>query len=93
MAVPKRRKTKSRRNNRRSHISLKGPKLTICQKCGKPVLGHTVCDNCGTYKKQEVIDVMKKLTKKEKKAKKKEIEGKDQEEQKSKPLTMGELSK
>ncbi len=93
MAVPKRRKTKSRRNNRRSHISLKSPKLTICQKCGKPALGHAVCDNCGTYKKQEVIDVMKKLTKKEKKAKKKEIEGKDQEEQKSKPLTMGELSK
>ena len=93
MAVPKRRKTKSRRNNRRSHISIESPKLTTCQKCGKPVLRHIVCNNCGTYKKQEIIDVMKKLTKKEKRARQKEIGEKEQEEQKSKSLTMEELSK
>jgi len=93
MAVPKRRKTKSRRDNRRMHIFIKNAGLTTCQKCGKPVLGHTVCKNCGYYKKVEVIDVMKKLTKKEKKAKKKEIDVKDAEKQKDKPVTMEGLSK
>jgi len=93
MAAPKQKKTKSRRNQRRSHISLKEPKLMSCPKCGKPVLGHTACQNCGFYKGNEVIDVMKKLTKKEKKKKQKEIETKEGEEKKSKPLSMEELSK
>ncbi len=91
MAVPKGRKTKSRRNNRRSHIHIKSSGLTTCPKCGKPVLGHTLCDNCGYYKGVEIINVMEKLTKKEKKAKKKEIE--EGQEQKEKPLTMEKLSK
>jgi len=93
MAVPKQRKTKSRRNQRRSHISIEEPKTTSCPKCSKPVLGHTVCQNCGFYKGNEVIDVMKKLTKKEKKKKQKEIEAKGGEEKKDKPLNMEDLSK
>ena len=93
MAAPKQRKTKSRRNQRRSHISIQGPKVTSCSKCGKPVLGHTVCQNCGFYRGNKVIDVMKKLTKKERKKKQKEIEAEGGEEKKSKPLSMEELSK
>jgi len=91
MGVPKQRKTKGRRNQRRSHIYLKEPKLIRCSKCGKPVLPHTVCQNCGYYKGEEIIDVMKKLTKKEKKKKEKEIALKEKEE-KSKPLSMEGLS-
>ena len=93
MAVPKQRKTKSRRNQRRMHIFLETPKLAICPKCGKPVLPHNVCSVCGYYKGEEVIDVMKKLTKKEKKKKQKEIEAKGGEEKKDKSLSMEELSK
>jgi len=92
MAVPKQRKTKSRRNQRRMHIFLEAPKLTPCPKCGKLVLPHTVCLNCGFYKGTEVIDVMKKLTKKEKKKKQKEIATKEKEEKKGKSLTMEGLS-
>ncbi len=92
MAVPKQRKTKSRRNQRRMHIFLEAPKLTSCPKCGKLVLPHTVCLNCGFYKGIEVIDVMKKLTKKEKKKKQKEIVAKGKEEKKGKSLTMEGLS-
>jgi len=93
MAVPKQRKTKSRRDQRRMHIFIETPKLTFCSKCGKPVLPHKACKSCGFYKGNEVIDVMKKLTKKEKKKKQKEIEAKGGEEKKDKSLSMEELSK
>ena len=75
------------------HIHLKTPGITTCTKCGKPVLGHTVCHNCGFYKGVEIIDVMKKLTKKEKKMKAKEIENNDAEKKTPDSLNMENLSK
>jgi len=94
--VPKQRKTKSRRNKRRMHLYLKERVLTKCPKCGKPVLPHTVCFNCGYYKGVEIVDVLKKLTKKERKKKEKEIKAKEKEERKEareKPLTWEEMSR
>jgi len=88
MAVPKQRKTKSRVKQRRANIKLKAPSLGLCPKCKTPVVSHTVCKNCGYYKDNMVIDTMKKLNKKERKQKEKEIE-----EKKNKPLSMEELSK
>jgi len=93
MAVPKQHRSKSRQGQRRMHIFIKSPKLAVCLKCGKPVLGHTVCQNCGYYKGEEVINVMKKLTKKEKKKKEKEISETEKQEAKAKPLSMEGLSK
>jgi len=93
MAVPKQRKTKSRRNQRRAHIFIKPRNLIPCPKCGKLILSHIVCPNCGSYKGVEVIDVMKKLTEKEKKKKEKEIAAKEKESKKDKPLSMEELSR
>ncbi len=75
------------------HIFLEPPTLTHCLKCGKPVLPHNVCLNCGYYKGVEVIDVLKKLTKKERKKREKEITTKEKEGGKVKPLSMEELSK
>lgn len=69
MPVPKQRHTKSRRNKRRSHHALKSVKLISCSKCGTQKLPHRYCPNCGTYRDREIIDVLAKLTKKEKKAK------------------------
>ncbi len=86
MAVPKQRKTKSRRNQRRMHIHLDKPTLTTCPQCKDKKLPHTVCKACGYYKGREVVDVLKK----EKEATSK---GKKQEEKKEKSLTMEELSK
>jgi len=91
MAVPKQRKTKSRRNQRRMHIFIKQPNLVACPKCGKLILPHTVCPYCGYYKGKMVIDVFKKLTKKERKKKEKEI--KEGEKMPKKELTMEELSR
>lgn len=98
MAVPKQKHTKSRRDKRRGNIFLKAPVLTTCPKCGKPVLSHSVCLNCGYYKGVEVIDVLKKLTKKERKAKEKEMAAKKETEEKEtktkkESLSWEELSK
>ena len=89
MAVPKQHRSKSRQGQRRMHIHLKRPVLTVCPKCGKPVLPHTLCNECGYYNGKEIIDVMAKLTKKEKKTKEKEIT----EQEKQKTLSPEELSK
>jgi len=44
-----------------------------CAKCGVAARSHVVCQNCGFYKTREVVDVLKKLTKKERKTKEKEL--------------------
>lgn len=74
MAVPKQKQNQSRRDRRRGNIFIKAPNLVKCQKCGKPVLPHTVCAYCGFYKGKEAINVMAKLEKKEQKRRQKEIE-------------------
>lgn len=94
MGVPKQKHTKSRRNKRRMHIFLQAPSLVPCPKCGKAKLPHAVCKNCGYYKGAEVIDVLKKLEKKERKKREKEMKEKEKEEtKKERPLTLEELSK
>ena len=75
------------------HLYIKEPFLVKCPKCGKPKNPHTICWNCGYYKKEEVVDVLKKLTKKERKKKEREISAKEREVKKAKPLSMEELSK
>ncbi len=96
MPVPKQRHTKSRRNRRRSHLALKKKKLSSCPKCGEPVLSHHYCPNCGFYKGREVVDVLVKLEKKERKKKEKELKAKEEETEKEapskKPLSLEELS-
>jgi len=93
MAVPKQRHTKSRRNRRRSHHALKKQNFSVCPKCGEPILSHNVCSNCGAYSGKEIIDVMAKLNKKEKKKKQKEMTAQEKEQGSQKPMNMEELSK
>ena len=73
MAVPKQHRSKSRQGQRRQHLFLKSSRTVSCAKCGKAVLPHTLCENCGTYLGKEFVDVFAKLSKKEQKAKEKEI--------------------
>ncbi len=51
--------------------------MARCAKCGASTIPHAVCLNCGYYKNREVIDVLKKLTKKERKAKEQELKGEE----------------
>ncbi|MFY9458026.1 MAG: 50S ribosomal protein L32 [Candidatus Spechtbacterales bacterium] len=97
MGVPKQRKTKARQGNRRSHHALKSMVFSICAKCGKEVLPHRLCENCGTYRAREIVNVFLKLDKKEKKRREKEqaMHEKEQGQSKGSATATGleELSK
>lgn len=57
MAVPKRKKSKSKRDmRRRQNVKLILPDLSICPQCQQPKLPHRACPNCGTYKGKVVIE-------------------------------------
>lgn len=53
---------------------------------------HNACQNCGFYKGREVINVLAKLDKKEKKKREKEMAQREGAE-KERPLNMEEMSR
>jgi large subunit ribosomal protein L32 len=56
VAVPKRRKSKSAKGNRRSHDALTAPALNICPQCKLAVPPHKVCDlveECGNVQRSK----------------------------------------
>jgi large subunit ribosomal protein L32 len=55
MAVPKRRTSRSKRDQRRAHDSLRQPARSSCPQCGEPKRPHRVCRACGTYRGREVV--------------------------------------
>lgn len=56
MAVPKRRKSKSKIGMRRSHDAIGVPNLRPCPKCGTYAIPHRVCSECGFYKGHLVVE-------------------------------------
>lgn len=58
MAVPKKRKSPSRRDMRRAHHDKRpAPTLVACANCEEKALSHRVCPACGFYKGRQVIAV------------------------------------
>jgi large subunit ribosomal protein L32 len=57
MAVPKKKTSRARRNQRRAHQAITGPRLVACPNCGAPHVGHRVCPECGFYKGRTVVAV------------------------------------
>lgn len=55
MAVPKRRVSKQRRDNRRAHWKLSLPGMVKCPQCQEYKMPHRVCGACGFYKGREVM--------------------------------------
>ena len=55
MALPKVKRSKSKKGRRRSHLALALVMLQPCPNCKKPRRPHTICTNCGFYKGREVI--------------------------------------
>jgi len=59
MAVPKKRKSKSKTRMRRSqHDKIKKPGYAWCPECGEPKMPHRVCMSCGMYKGEQVVEVI-----------------------------------
>ena len=57
MAVPYRRKSRSRsRMHRAATMKYSAVNHTACSTCGEPKLPHRVCSACGQYKGQQVLE-------------------------------------
>ena len=55
MAVPKRKTSPSKRNMRRSHISIKNLNVIIDKESGEPRLSHKIDKSTGMYKGRLVL--------------------------------------
>jgi large subunit ribosomal protein L32 len=55
MAVPKRKTSKARRDQRRANWKISAPALVECPKCHAKKLAHRVCRSCGYYGEEQVI--------------------------------------
>ncbi|MBI4300416.1 MAG: 50S ribosomal protein L32 [Chloroflexi bacterium] len=56
-ALPKRKTSKARKGERRSHLQLKTLPLSPCPHCRTLRPTHRVCPNCGTYAGREIVRV------------------------------------
>ncbi|TAK04486.1 50S ribosomal protein L32 [bacterium] len=55
MPVPKRRTSKRKKNQRRSHDALATPQWSTCPKCGESLFPHRACASCGYYRGRSVL--------------------------------------
>jgi large subunit ribosomal protein L32 len=55
MPVPKRKRSRARRDSRFANKGIKVKALTECKNCKAPSLPHQVCKNCGHYKGLKVL--------------------------------------
>ena len=56
MPVPKRRTSKRKKNQRRSHDALSVPQWSTCPKCGETAFPHRACPSCGHYRGRLVVE-------------------------------------
>lgn len=58
MAVPKRKKSRSRTRHRKSQwMRTPAPTVATCPRCKEAVRPHTVCPTCGHYAGKQVVEV------------------------------------
>ena len=65
MAVPKKRRSKSRKRTHRSLWKIAVPTMVTCKNCGNLQITHRACTSCGYYKGVPVIQIKQKVNKKE----------------------------
>ncbi len=56
MGVPKRKVSRARQGERRSHLALSLPALEECPHCHQPKRAHHACPNCGWYKGRLAVE-------------------------------------
>lgn len=57
MPVPKRKRSRQRRDKRFANKGLKIQAITTCQQCKTPLKPHQMCSGCGFYKGTKVASV------------------------------------
>lgn len=61
MSTQKQHHTKARRDRARVFLALKKVKLVKCSHCGREIVPHIACPQCGFFKGKEVINTAKKI--------------------------------
>jgi large subunit ribosomal protein L32 len=56
-ALPKKKVSRARRGNRRTHLRLTPPTLMNCPQCQARKMTHHVCPTCGTYNGNQVLTI------------------------------------
>lgn len=57
MAVPKRKTSKMRKNQRKGQIKATLAQVQDCPSCGAAQQTHRVCGSCGKYKGRQVLTI------------------------------------
>ncbi|MGA0241410.1 MAG: 50S ribosomal protein L32 [Candidatus Marinamargulisbacteria bacterium] len=65
MAVPKKRRSKSRKRTHRSLWKISVPTMVTCTNCGALAVAHRACIVCGYYKGAPVMQIKQKKSNKE----------------------------
>ena len=55
MPVPKRKRSRARRDSRFANKGLDIQSLTSCSQCNEPLMTHSACRSCGFYKGRKVL--------------------------------------
>lgn len=55
MPVPKRKRSRSRRDKRFANKGMKKRSVAECANCKEPLMTHQACTSCGFYKGQKVL--------------------------------------
>ena len=55
MPVPKRKRSRARRDSRFANKGIQVKAFTICANCQEPLMTHAACMNCGHYKGVKVM--------------------------------------
>lgn len=83
MPVPKRKRSRARRDKRFANKGVKESAIVLCQQCQHPLIPHQACSDCGFYKGVKVMKtkadrgLKRKKQQKEKKAPEQETETKE----------------
>jgi len=59
MPVPKRKRSRPRRDKRFANKGIKIKSFTECKNCKAPLACHTACSNCGFYKGRKIMAATK----------------------------------
>lgn len=55
MPVPKRKRSRARRDSRFANKGIKVKSFSSCAHCQEPILPHQVCSHCGYYKGKKIL--------------------------------------